>query len=173
MPPRTAAALITYRSPHHYTYTLSSLDILPHEPPDLNQKTHSTTMSEQNKPYLDRALMVETLGKLAEQLALCEEDPNIQTTKALVATQAELSDLKNEVACMKQMIQSLRSLYSPPYTYRTQKLLIANIWHMSKSDRTEHMIPEPVPVETLSEATRKIMQEHPISWSSVGTMDSM
>ncbi|KAH6953996.1 hypothetical protein BKA56DRAFT_625220 [Ilyonectria sp. MPI-CAGE-AT-0026] len=129
-------------------------------------------MSEQNKPYLDRALMVETLGKLAEQLALCEEDPNIQTTKALVATQAELSDLKNEVAGMKQMIQTLRSLYSPPYSCRTQKLLIADIWHISKSDRTEHMIPEPVPAETLSEATRKMMQEYPISWSSVGTMDS-
>lgn len=76
----------------------------------INRTIETTMPAQDNEPQVDVALMVENLGTLTKQLTLYHADPNVHVAQAVAATQSELSDLKNEIAGMKQMIQSIRFL---------------------------------------------------------------
>lgn len=67
-------------------------------------------MSNQNETHADPARLTEGMRILTQQLALYENEPCVRVSQALVENQTELASLREDIASMKQMIQTLRCL---------------------------------------------------------------
>jgi hypothetical protein len=72
-------------------------------------------MAEQTTAHINPALIAESIDVLAKQMALFKKEPSTYVAQALVVMQAEICELKEVVADLKDTIQTLRSL-SPHLT---------------------------------------------------------